>query len=142
MEPPNPSPTQPPLTTTQTTPLAPPVGPSTLPPANPPKKNYLPFVLAGLGAIFLIIVVSIASIGIGMIISASHNATPAPTPVPVAPAPIAPVPVVSKFATDSGVLQIQSDLKTLMDNTASVDLIEPQIAPPNLDLNINIKAPQ
>lgn len=46
---------------------------------------------------------------------------------------------VSKFATDSAFLQLKSDLDGFTSELDRIDLIEPQLAPPNIDLNINVQ---
>lgn len=45
----------------------------------------------------------------------------------------------SKLATDSAVLKIAGDIAAFQQELARIDLLEPQLAAPSLDLNIGIK---
>jgi hypothetical protein len=47
--------------------------------------------------------------------------------------------IMSKLATDSAVLQLKSDIAGFASELERIDLIEPQLAPPNIDLNIGIE---
>lgn len=58
---------------------------------------------------------------------------------PTVETPITPAKPPSKNATDSSILTIQDDLQKLRVAINSVDLIEPKLSPPNLDLDINIR---
>ncbi|MCL4390406.1 MAG: hypothetical protein M1484_03130 [Patescibacteria group bacterium] len=108
-------------------------------PAAKPKRNLIPLLVAFLAVGTLLIVIVGVSAGITMIERAMQQAALQPSQT-VAPAPVVNVtPVSSKYATDSGVLQLRDQLQTISDAIDAVDLIEPQIAPPALDLNLNIK---
>lgn len=69
------------------------------------------------------------------------------TYVPVNPAPATTDPNVvialpkakSKLASDSAVLRLRSDLEGFASELDRIDLIEPQLAPPNIDLNIKVE---
>lgn len=54
----------------------------------------------------------------------------APTPSPVVNRPF------SRWATDSGVLAIESELKTLSEDLKNVDLKESGLLPPVLDMEV------
>lgn len=45
----------------------------------------------------------------------------------------------SKFASDSAFLQLKSDIAGFASEIDRIDLIEPQLAPPNIDLNISVQ---
>lgn len=139
---------QTPTSTTQTLPPVTPIPSQPMPSAPPPtppapaqapakKPDYLLLAIIGAIIIFLVIIIAGVIIGVSMIHQAGRNIT-----VPTAPetpsAPVVTPKAPSKFATDAGVLQIKNGLRILGSQTDSVDLIEPQISPPNLDLNISI----
>jgi hypothetical protein len=90
-------------------------------------------------ALLMLLVVVFIGISVGLsIIRSAFKYTP-PT-LPPAPAPeITITPVSSKFATDAGVLKLRDDLKKISQSIDTVDLIEPQISPPALDLEIKIE---
>ncbi len=110
------------------------------------KKTLIPkpnrawiIVVAVVGSLLLITIVALAT---AIIALNTRPATPPPEP-PQTLAPPASLPVIpSKYATDAGVLDVRDKLKNLMEKTGSVDLIEPEIAPPNLDLNLQIQPQQ
>lgn len=54
------------------------------------------------------------------------------------PKPEIPLPKVSKFASDADLLKLRDAAKALGTKIDTVDLFEPQISPPNLDLNLRI----
>lgn len=89
---------------------------------------------------FILLVATGVLIGFAMILSATK-----PTPAPVAPVveqPInIPTVIVSKFATDAGIIKLKDDLKNTQTKIDTMDLFEQQITPPVFDLNISI-APQ
>jgi len=102
-------------------------------------KNLTPFIIGGI-LIFIVVLAVVAAIGVSMILSATKNVSVVPAPPAPTPPPVVTVPTTSKFATDSAALQIKADLLKLMSDTDSVDLLEPQISPPNLDLSISVKS--
>lgn len=130
---PTPTPVTPPPMKTQT--MIPGSGDSL-----PRPQNWLPWII-GAAILGLIIIVFIGiSVGIAIIRSAFQY-TPPPPATPPAPE-VTIKPAGGKYASDSGVLKLRDDLKTIRQAIDSIDLIEPQIAPPALDLNINIKNAQ
>lgn len=108
------------------------------PPPPNPSRNFLPWVIGG-GIIILLLIILIGiNTGLALIRSAFRY-TP-PPPAPALPAPVVnTTPVSGKYATDAGVLKLRDDLKTISQSVDAVDLLEPQIAPPALDLSISIK---
>lgn len=99
------------------------------------KKNLV--IILVVVVFILMVVVTGVLIGVAMILSASKS-TPAPVPAPVVQTITPPTAQVSKFASDSGLLKIRDDLKTLQSKIDTMDLFEQQITPPTLDLNISI----
>lgn len=67
--------------------------------------------------------------------------TAEPTP-PVVETPIATPTAATKYATDAGLLKLQAALASTSAQVDSIDLFEAEIAPPNLDLSINIPPQQ
>lgn len=59
------------------------------------------------------------------------------SPMEATPTPFIPLPT-SPFATNAGILKLESDLNDLLRRVDTVDLVEPEITPPNLDLHLNI----
>jgi len=108
-------------------------------PVSPTPKNWLPLIIGG--AIVLLLLILIIGISVGLaLIKSAFQYTPPPI---VTQAPVITIaPVSSKYATDSGVLKLRDDLKTISQSIDSVDLFEPQINPPALDLSISIKTTQ
>ncbi len=106
-------------------------------------KNQNPLKLDKPVVILLIIaLVFVLAIGIGLglaIFSPRKNIPVAQPPADNPPAvqPQTPRPV-SKLATDSAVLQLKSDIAGFASELDRVDLLEPQLASPNIDLNITI----
>ncbi len=118
---------------------APIVTPVTIPTGTPlpTKRNFLPWIIGGAIVAFLLIIIIGVIVGASIIGSLFHY-TPAPPPPPPPPE-VTVKPIISRFASDSAILDLRDQLKTISKSIDSVDLIEPQISPPALDLNINIK---
>lgn len=119
--------------------------PETKPPSVEPevskRKTILPFILIGGGIIFLVLL-AIVGIIVGLsFLKAAPNTplliTQTPTPVPTI------IEVISnpnpKFASDSGFLKMRDDLKSLNAEIGSANFFEPEISPPNIDLNLKIE---
>lgn len=130
---PIPTPVTPPPMKTQTM-----IPGSNLP--SQPNKNWLPWVVGAAILVLVIIIFVGVSVGIAIIKSA-FQFTPPPPVTPPAPQ-VSIKPVSGKYASDSGVLKLRDDLKTIRQSIDSVDLMEPQINTPALDLSINIKTTQ
>jgi hypothetical protein len=113
------------------------------PPINivPPKPqpNYLSWMMIGIGLTIIFLLIVVAVIGAGIISTTLQNKN---NQVSVAPPettqPTTPQATPSAFATDSGLLKIRADLLDLRSQIDAIDYFEPQIAPPTIDLNINI----
>ena len=106
-----------------------------------PKHNYTLWLAIGAGVSFVILIVFGIAAGISIMLQAAQS-RPVPLPPTSTATPAAVVKTPSAFATDSGLLEIKTNLTNLQNQTDSVDLIEPQIAPPNLDLKIRIQPNQ
>ena len=103
------------------------------------KKSYLVWILGGITGVLVLTVIILLVVGANMIFNAAKNINfNPPPPAPKAEEFVAPPPKVSKFATDSGILKIRGDLVKLRSDIDSVDIFEPQLSPPNIDLNIKI----
>lgn len=108
------------------------------PPIIKPKTNLLPLYIAGGIIVFILITAVLLVMGLSLIKKA--------VPVPIAPKPTPPAPPVEsvtptnpKYASDSALLKLRDDAKNLGTQIDSVDLFEPQLSSPNIDLNLNIK---
>lgn len=102
------------------------------------RPSYTVWLIVGLAGTIIFLLVVVAVIGIGIIVT-SRNKPPVPvTPPPVVVEPTVPQATPSAFATDSGLLKIRADLLDLRTQIDAIDYFEPQIAPPTIDLNINI----
>lgn len=86
---------------------------------------------------FVLILILIMGVGVHLLVSSLKR------PTPVSPLPreedVAITPVSSKFASDAAVLNLSDRLRELAEEIDAVDLVEPQLSPPSLDLNIEIK---
>lgn len=103
-------------------------------------QRFVMWIIAGVVGLMFAVVLALIIIGVNLIINSSKNLTQAPAPAPVVEAPTPTVTFHSKFATDSGVLKLQTDLTQLQSDIDTVDLFEPQLASPNLDLKISIQS--
>lgn len=65
----------------------------------------------------------------------------APTPTPVVTPTLAPVEIrnPSRYATDSGVLKIEEDLKALDKDLVGTEIKESSLTPPSLDWDVSFK---
>lgn len=137
-QPPISTPTPPPVP--EPTPVAPsPLKTATMIPSVsvPKPKNWLPFVIGAAVIGLLLIIIIAISVGLSLLRSVL-NYTP-PPPAPAAAPVVNIVPVSSKYASDAGVLKLRDDLRVIAKAIDSIDLVEPQIAPPALDLRISIE---
>lgn len=101
------------------------------------SKNWLPLAIGASLVVLVIIIIVGITVGIAVIKSAWQFSS---TPQTITKAPeITIKPISSKYATDSAILKLNEDLKAIRQSVDSVDLTEPQINTPALDLNINIK---
>ena len=104
------------------------------------KKTLIIILIAVI--FFALIVITGIMIGVAFIMSGAKNIAPPPTPTSsTEPAVSVPSASGSKYASDSGLLKIKSDIEAQQQKINSMDLFESQITPPSLDLNISI-APQ
>lgn len=110
---------------------------------SPDKKNYFVWILAGISGLILITLITLIVLGANYFVSSAKNInfsfTSPPAP-PKAEEFVAPPPKISPYATDSGILKLRSDLQKLRADIDSVDIFEPQLSSPNIDLNISIKS--
>lgn len=85
--------------------------------------------------------VLILAIGIGATIVALMPRTYVPVNPPLNNYPVTQIVLKakSKLASDSAVLQLKSDLEGFSSELERIDLVEPQLAPPNIDLNIKVE---
>ncbi len=106
------------------------------------QKNIITsnWVLWAIGAsLIVLVIIIIVGISVGIaVIKSSFHFSPS-TPVVTKAPEITIKPASSKLASDSAVIKLKDDLKTIRQSVDSVDLMEPQINTPALDLNINIK---
>lgn len=110
---------------------------------SPDKKNYLVWALTGFSGLILISLIFLIIFIFNLLVSSARNINfsfVSPPPPPKAEEFVAPPPKISPYATDSGILKLRSDLQKLRADIDSIDIFEPQLSPPNIDLNINIKS--
>ncbi len=103
-------------------------------------QRFVMWLIAGIVGLMFALVLSLLIIGINLIINSAKNISSPPPPTPVIEAPTPTAVFQSKFATDAGVLKLRDDLTKLQTDIDSVDLFEPQLASPNLDLKISIQS--
>jgi hypothetical protein len=86
---------------------------------------------------FAALVIAGVLFGVALILS---NSKPVPAPIvnTVEELPVTPPVKISRFASDSGILKLQKDLKDIQTKIDTMDLFESQITPPVFDLNIAI----
>lgn len=106
---------------------------------SPDKKNYFVWILAGISGLILITLITLIVLGAKLLISNLPVFVPTPPPAPKIEEFVPPPPKISPYATDSGILKLRSDLQKLRSDIDSIDIFEPQLSSPNIDLNINIK---
>lgn len=106
---------------------------------SPDKKNYLVWALAGIAGVTLITLIILIVLGAKLLISNLPVFVSTPAPVTKIEEFVAPPPKISPYATDSGILKLRSDLQKLRSDIDSIDIFEPQLSSPNIDLNISIK---
>ena len=107
-----------------------------------PKKKLSPLLIAGIAGAVFIVLLAIIGIIVGLsIIRNSTPVTPTPseTPTPI-PSVIEIVPVQNpKYASDSAFLKLRDDLKSLNQQIGTANFFEPEIAPPSINLKIQIE---
>ena len=108
-----------------------------LPPPNRERKILL---IAAIIIGVLAIITTVAVVTTIIILNRQPVATPTP-PTTVIETPITAPAAVTKYASDAGILKLQTLLATTSAQVDAIDLFEAEIAPPVLDLSINI-APQ
>ncbi len=94
-----------------------------------------------IGLIISCVFVLALGLGLGLALFARPK-TPTPTPIPIQNPPMfepAKPKEPSKLATDSAVLKLKNDVSALADELNRLDLTEPLLSPPNLDLEIRIE---
>lgn len=107
-----------------------------LPPVITPKKWIeLPYVLIFLLAVVTIIVFLSYLVGFWLEVKTRNTSSPLPAPVINKPFNLVP----SSIATDAAFLKLEEDLKTLQNDNNNVDLSEPKISFPNLEMNVSFE---
>lgn len=102
------------------------------------KQNYFMWILAGVVITMIILVIALIIFGVNLLVN-SLKPISINTPAPIVnEQPVIISKTVSKFATDAGVLKLREDINKLRSDIDSVDIFEPQLSPPNIDLNIAI----
>ena len=101
-----------------------------------PKKGIkMSFILIFLLAVTTIIVFLSYLIGFWPDVKIKNSSLPTTTPVINKPLNLVP----SSIATDAGFLKLEEDLKSLQNENNNVDLSEPKISFPNLEMNVNFE---
>lgn len=99
-----------------------------------PKKGIkMSFILIFLLAVVTIIVFLSYLVGFWPEIKTKNPSLPTATPIINKPLNLVP----SSIATDSAFLKLEEDLKALQNENNNVDLSEPKISFPNLEMNVN-----
>ena len=101
------------------------------------KEKYLqhkvPFIATGALLFLLLLLITLSVFLPKSTPPVLPPASPTPTPTPLEEKITSP----SAYATDSAVLKIESDLKTLDQNLQATDLKEAALNPPVLDMEVN-----
>lgn len=101
-----------------------------------PTKTWRLLFLVASGIIFLILTLLMIILNLNKKTASLPVApTPAPTPTPAEGAILNP----SAYATDSAILKIEEEIKTMGKEIQSTDLKESQFNPPILDMDVNLK---
>lgn len=90
----------------------------------------------GIGALFLVILLLSILVGLLGKKKVASQATPSSTPIAETPIPNV-ILNASRYATDSGVLKIESDLQSLGKQLDSLDVKQSDLSLPNLDFKID-----
>lgn len=108
-----------------------------IPAPNPATKKgiKLPYLLIFLLAIVTIIVFLSYLVGLWPISKTKTTSSPLSNPVINKPLNLVP----SSIATDAAFLKLEIDLKTLQNDNNNVDLSEPKISFPNLEMNVSFE---
>ena len=108
-----------------------------IPAPNPATKKEvkLPYLLIFLLAIVTIIVFLSYLVGLWPMTKTKTTSSPLPNPVINKPLNLVP----SSIATDAAFLKLEEDLKTLQNDNNTVDLSEPKISFPNLEMNVSFE---
>lgn len=98
--------------------------------------NKKPWIIVGI-VVLILLVLTIALATMTILLINKQNNLPSPSSSIVEQSPVLPNKI-SKFASDSAILELGNRAKKIMIEIDSVDLIEPEISPPSLDLNIRL----
>lgn len=111
---------------------------------NLPRKKpdiALWLVIGGLGLFLIVAVVGIIA-GFNILRSAMNRLPPPPLPEfsnqQFTPPPVSELPLSSPSASDEAIVTLREEIKSLRVQIDSLDVFEPQISPPNLDLDITV----
>ena len=103
-------------------------------------KNLMPFFIGGGVILFLGLAISGIIFGLSLVNKPTLDVKKEPGPVteenPVVP--LVPTTSRSRFASDAGVLKLRDGLKELSVDLDTVNFFEPEITPPDIDLNLKI----
>ena len=102
---------------------------------NPKKEIKTSFIIIFLLAMMTIIIFLSYLVGLWPMTKTKTFSSPTPTPVINKPLNLIP----SSLATDSSFLKLENDLKILQNENNNLDLSEPKIAFPNLEMNVSFE---
>lgn len=111
-------------------------------PVTPVKKPF-PIKILAIGAgVFVIILMAL--VGIIVAISLLRAPVQVQPEIKITPTPVLEIVEIfptanPKYASDSALLEIRENLKVLNQQIGSANFFEPEISPPSIDLNIEIK---
>lgn len=97
------------------------------------KELKPPFVIIFLLAVITIVIFLSYLVGLWPTVKIKNPSLPTATPVINKPLNLVP----SSLATDSGFLKLEEDLKTLQNENSNIDLSEPKISFPSLEMNVS-----
>lgn len=112
-----------------------PLGPDLTSNPNPKKGIKASFIIIFLLAVITIVV--FLSYFVGLWPTAKTKTVSEPLPTPIISKSLNLVP--SSLATDSGFLKLEKDLQNLQKENNGVDLSEPKISFPNLEMNVSFE---
>lgn len=110
-----------------------PLGPDLTSNPDPKKGIKASFIIIFLLAVITIVVFLSYFVGLWPTVKTKTVSEPLPTPIISKSLNLVP----SSLATDSGFLKLEKDLQNLQKENNGVDLSEPKISFPNLEMNVS-----
>lgn len=114
-----------------------PVAQKLAPTVTVPSSKTIYFLI---GLLVVLILAALAGIILGTsLILRYQKQTLPPPPAPIEASPSAVPSGIKKYASDSAVLKVKEDVRTLQSEISSMDYFQTEISPPVIDSNIQIQ---